>query len=194
MIYCVSESKILEAPDYTGIIEQMMDNDFDLPLVKFKLQYKRRVIKRMGKSIFNSFKSDKDFIEYLIGEDIMKEMMRVFVYGTLKRGYGNHKLLAHCKKYQEEDGVIEGFDLYASGIPFAKHGEGNLHVEIYLVDFNVMRRLDELEGHPSMYKRELVVTKDGRLGWVYVYQRSVDRLRMLDNGNWKGYNINNYKY
>ena len=84
----------------------------------------------------------------------------VFIYGTLKRGHGNHCVIS--------DGVFVGqavtesrFGLYTSGIPFmtdaglCRYGDEPtcIHGEVWQVGDDVMATLDKLEGHPSAYRR-----------------------------------------
>lgn len=83
----------------------------------------------------------------------------VFVYGTLKMGYGNHHLLDGA--WFEGEGVTkERWPLDASSaIPFLhkREGEGErVEGELYLVDPETLSRLDALEGHPSFYRREII--------------------------------------
>lgn len=100
--------------------------------------------------------------------------MLVAVYGTLKRGYGNHRLLESSTLVDTD--VVNDYDLTFSGsigtFPVAMPGEGRVHVEIYDIgdDESTLRRLDSLEGVPWMYKRETVVTQDSRTVAMYVGQ------------------------
>jgi len=98
----------------------------------------------------------------------------VAVYGTLKRGYGNHMLLADSVFIG--DGYTE--DKYplvvrGSGLPFLVDMKGTgkrVKVEVYLVDEPTLNRLDMLEGHPEWYKREkkpVLVTGLDREGFSY---------------------------
>ena len=81
----------------------------------------------------------------------------MFVYGTLRSGYGNHRLLEGS--ILEGRGVIPG-RLYVCGLPYYKNeGTGDVHGELYRVTDETLRRLDALEGHrehnpeTSFYKR-----------------------------------------
>lgn len=82
-----------------------------------------------------------------------------FVYGTLKRGFGNHSLLVDSKCLGT--GVTEEpYVMTQSGIPFV-HKTYNaephpIQGEVYVVDDETVEWLDALEGHPDWYKRELV--------------------------------------
>lgn len=93
--------------------------------------------------------------------------MRVYVYGTLKRGYGNHRLL-------EREGVmmlghaetLDHFDMINSGFPVIVPNDQGLPVvgEVYDIGDNedILRSLDALEGEGVMYDR-----KDIRVKWRY---------------------------
>jgi gamma-glutamylcyclotransferase (GGCT)/AIG2-like uncharacterized protein YtfP len=89
----------------------------------------------------------------------------VFVYGTLKKGIHNHRLLTHAKfiGYAITD---QGYRLVAGGFPIVLEG-GNFAVkgEVYEVDDATLERLDQLEGYraegdPSnLYDRRSIVVR-----------------------------------
>jgi gamma-glutamylcyclotransferase (GGCT)/AIG2-like uncharacterized protein YtfP len=80
----------------------------------------------------------------------------IFVYGTLKRGLGNHRFLDG----QEFLGVAEtspDFRLFDGGafpamVEFPSTGV-NVKGEIWRVDKKSKKSIDRLEGIPHMYKR-----------------------------------------
>jgi gamma-glutamylaminecyclotransferase len=92
---------------------------------------------------------------------------RVFVYGTLKRGFGNHRLLARAALVGEA--TIRGsmHDLGAFPAVAIDGKAGTVHGELFDVDSPTMERLDRLEGTPHFYQRKLVHTSAGE-AWVYV--------------------------
>ncbi len=94
----------------------------------------------------------------------------VAVYGSLRCGLGNHRLLQTAVR--QDDGCIrDGFRMVSlGGFPaLLKDGEHHpITVEVYEVDTETRaRNLDMLEGYPSFYDRELVTLIDGRECWVY---------------------------
>ncbi|XP_077257393.1 gamma-glutamylaminecyclotransferase isoform X2 [Temnothorax americanus] len=88
---------------------------------------------------------------------------RVFVYGTLKRGEPNHGLIKDTANgYAKFLGLGRTTTRYPLviatkyNIPFLlkKAGAGHYVLgEIYDVDSNMMKKLDELEEHPKFYER-----------------------------------------
>ena len=97
----------------------------------------------------------------------------VFVYGTLRRGFSNHRFLAGAR-FVGPGHTVESHGLYLEdGIPYLAAGEGRYPVvgEVYAVDAAVLAVLDELEEHPRVYTRRLapIVLGDGRrlIAWVY---------------------------
>jgi gamma-glutamylcyclotransferase (GGCT)/AIG2-like uncharacterized protein YtfP len=102
----------------------------------------------------------------------MEEKTRVFVYGTLKNGYGNHRILQQGEADFIGEDTVYGITLYmpaAGSYPTAVRSKGrHVHGEVYEVDARTFRHLDGLEGYPYMYDRTEVQTKGGHTVWVYV--------------------------
>lgn len=73
----------------------------------------------------------------------------VAVYGSLREGLSNHRLLVHSKKVY--DGVVEGFAMYSLGgfpcIVPTDSASKPVVVEVYEVDEVTLRNLDRLEGY-----------------------------------------------
>lgn len=109
----------------------------------------------------------------------------VFAYGTLKRDFPNHGVLGDslfvgvCR-------TAERFALYSSGIPFAVRGHPVSQIvgEAYLVNPSTLALLDEIEGHPHWYCRELVnLNFDGgaqKQGWIYLFPHR--RGKLIESG------------
>lgn len=100
----------------------------------------------------------------------------VFVYGTLRRGYGNHYLLKEGgARLLDLARTARAYALYALEIPFAVKDQAvsRLRGELYAVTPECLARLDELEEHPQWYCRErvAVVTDrgDNLQAWLYFY-------------------------
>ena len=83
-------------------------------------------------------------------------MNLVFVYGSLKKGFGNHRLLENSKYIAKGGTVSEGFDMGScGGFPgVTSGGEYRIYGELYEVDDDTFERLDTLEGNGHFYERE----------------------------------------
>lgn len=100
----------------------------------------------------------------------------VFVYGTLKEGHGNNCLLKDNNAvYMGDFKTLSGLSLYVAGLPYLVKRElgTGAEGELYMVDDNTLSKLDNLEGHPSFYKRELIKLQDYYFEvWAYIYQEN----------------------
>lgn len=109
----------------------------------------------------------------------MFEPTTVLVYGTLKRGYGNHGVLGNSKFLCEGTTKDSIYSMYDGGFPFVSATLGNkigrIKGELYLVEEeNIMGALDRLEGVPYLYihERVKVVTEDDILVDAIMYVAS----------------------
>lgn len=111
----------------------------------------------------------------------------VFVYGTLKRGHGNHRVMQQAGgEFVGEALTAEKFPLVVDGLPYLldRSGEGH-HVqgELYRVtDPEGWIRLDRLEGHPRFYRRRVIACEVGGASveaWTYFLQGDYGRFGRL---------------
>ena len=101
---------------------------------------------------------------------MQEEVFRFFVYGTLKRGHGNHGVLGNSIFLGEAVTNSKEFNMYDGGFPFVSinHNDedrlGCIVGEVYETHRkDIANNLDRLEGYPMLYiKREVdVTTLDG---------------------------------
>ena len=123
----------------------------------------------------------------------------VFVYGTLKRPYGNHRCIEGAEFLGNAVSVKANFIMKHIGVPILQQQFGPLGAklplarvagEVFEINDEQLARCDQLEGHPRMYKREerafnLALTSEtfempeGQkrfemiTAWVYLWQRSL---------------------
>ncbi len=112
-------------------------------------------------------------------------MIRVFVYGTLKRGGSNHRLLARAD-FLGTCVTSARFSLYDLGeYPAAvPGGHTAIHGEVYRLRFPELRRLDALEDYPRLYTRRLIGTPYGP-AWIYLMAKAhVKGHPRLSGGHW----------
>ena len=118
----------------------------------------------------------------------------IFVYGTLKKGNHNHGFLDGASFIGEawtkkEYTLLE--DHYV-GLPYVIKDESySIQGELYEVDKYTFMTLDNLEGHPHFYKRELVecfipeLNHTEMKAWLYFLQEyDVQAVRKLPTGLW----------
>lgn len=100
---------------------------------------------------------------------------RVFVYGTLKQGFGNHEYYLgnnEAVKYLGRCYITGDFRMYSNGaFPIVTAGsdpDRRAHIvgEVYEIDEYTLDALDALEGHPEWYQR-IKVDTPFRKAWVY---------------------------
>jgi gamma-glutamylcyclotransferase (GGCT)/AIG2-like uncharacterized protein YtfP len=113
-----------------------------------------------------------------------QERQLVFVYGTLKRGEQNHHWLEGASWQGEAE--LSGVLLHDLGpFPMAVIGEGTAIGEVYAVEEPGLARLDELEGYPRLYDRQMLSLNDGRQAWVYLGRpRQVRHAPLVVGGSW----------
>ena len=128
-------------------------------------------------------------------------MHRVFVYGTLKKGFSNHNRILAGYDVKITPAWTYG-ELYDLGLGFPAMTEGNLKVYGDLLEFNdlkIIHRIDMLEGFKgfdspyNFYKRtEIKVYNDkySTTAWAYLLEKE----RILDSngllissGTWRKY-------
>lgn len=123
-------------------------------------------------------------------------MSKVFVYGTLKRGYHNHRLLIGTKFLGV--GILHDYGVFnmSVGFPGIKYSEGNYVVgEVYEVSDITLANLDILEGYygkgckNNMYNRlnETIRLENGEDMVVGVYEwnsKKPPTEEFIPNGKW----------
>ena len=106
-------------------------------------------------------------------------MHRVFVYGTLKRGFQNHRLLVdNNAKFIGSATTTDRFLMNDVGYPliFQKALKSRMPTqiegEVYSVDDQCLDALDDLEGEGSLYRRTMIGLQDGTKACAYIWIRT----------------------
>ena len=117
-------------------------------------------------------------------------MCLVFVYGSLKRGYPNHRLLGEAlflgPHVTKDCYTMTDLGYYPA---VSLHGTTSIHGEVYEVTTDELATLDVLEGVPDYYHRILIPTSYGE-AWMYfmpISQNPVHRLPLpsaVASGDW----------
>lgn len=109
----------------------------------------------------------------------------VFVYGSLRRGMGNHRFLRDSQ-FVGTTVIEDMFRMISLGVfpGLIREGDPRQIVgEVYQVTDQVFSSLDSLEGHPRFYKREQVDTPIGE-AWVYVLPDDYQDNDPVECGDW----------
>uniref|UniRef100_A0A915PJ85 Gamma-glutamylcyclotransferase family protein n=1 Tax=Setaria digitata TaxID=48799 RepID=A0A915PJ85_9BILA len=129
----------------------------------------------------------------------------VFVYGTLKRGEPNASIMTDpatgIQKFVGTGKTVSAYPLIIaseSNIPFCldKPGTGHrIKGELYEVDEEKLRALDEFEGHPTFYKRKLQQVEMNGNGnivtaWMYMLPKWTPSLLQTSTDYLETYNSN----
>jgi gamma-glutamylcyclotransferase (GGCT)/AIG2-like uncharacterized protein YtfP len=131
-------------------------------------------------------------------------MHKVFVYGSLLSGMGNHRLLEKSKKLGLSHSP-KGFGMidlgYFPGAIRLDGTENRIIGEVYEVDDYTLARIDGLEGYrPSqpdrgLYNRLEIDTDFGK-AFIYIFNIRRDQpSTIIEKGDWRSYfNQKVYKY
>lgn len=102
------------------------------------------------------------------------EGIRVFVYGTLKEGHGNHaayfkendgaRLLGRC--YISGGYIMRNLGFFPCVFKTDADVSNKIVGEVYHIDEQTLDALDCLEGHPNWYERSHVDTP-WKKAWCY---------------------------
>lgn len=112
----------------------------------------------------------------------------VAVYGSLRKGLHNHRVLGDSKLITT--GLVKGFGMYSLGaypaLSLQCPIKTDVVVEVYEVVGGTMNSLDMLEGYPSFYTRKLCVieTTNGDVeAWVYFIKDLLNE-EIVECGDW----------
>ena len=112
--------------------------------------------------------------------------MKVFVYGTLKKGFHNHDFITHSDGEYVGDGWLSGFRMTDGGhncFPVAlKDDTATMYGEIY--DVSTLENTDYLEGYPHHYDRTEVNTEVGKV-WIYFQHETHPEAEDVVDGVWQ---------
>lgn len=107
--------------------------------------------------------------------------MKLFVYGTLRKGYWNNRRLTGAN-FLGQAITLKPYILWNGGFPIATHNQRVADLkgvkmlpvagELYEVDETHIRSCDQLEGHPDWYNRTLIqcVTIDNTHHDTFIYE------------------------
>lgn len=115
------------------------------------------------------------------------ELTLVAVYGSLRNGMGNHRLLKDSE-YVGTFTTDNKWQMHSlGGFPAIIAGQDSVVVELYRVNQDTFRSLDRLEGFPDFYNRKKIDV-DGYTAWIYYMQEDSKYLgELVEQGDWVKY-------
>lgn len=96
-------------------------------------------------------------------------MPKVFVYGSLKRGFYNHGFL-YGQRFVDHYVTPPSYTMWDLGCfpAVTERGETAISGQIWEVSEKCLSILDRLEGHPRFYVRKEIATEHGPV-FMYVH-------------------------
>tara|TARA_R110002050_G_scaffold51747_1_gene118635 strand:+ start:1079 stop:1492 length:414 start_codon:yes stop_codon:yes gene_type:complete len=127
------------------------------------------------------------------------ESFLVAVYGSLRRGLGNHGVLGTTSEFLGEIKTKAEFSLYDLGYyPGIKEkGQTSIVMEVYKVTPSILSSVNRLEGYvedreATFYDRISIPTEFGD-AFTYVFVPPVDNRDKVIMGDWKEYYESKFK-
>lgn len=127
----------------------------------------------------------------------MPNKTKVAVYGTLRQGNGNNRILMDNRAdYLGTTQTAEKYAMYSlGGFPAVTLGEAvsPIVVEVYEVDDKCLQSLDWLEGYRgpqggNFYDRDVVKLADGQEAFMYhIEDRMHGSSALVAEGDWNEY-------
>lgn len=127
----------------------------------------------------------------------LQTMLNLFVYGSLRRGQVNHRLLEKMGADFQRETRIPHYDMWSLGgaFPGVKENPKNelgIVGEIYTIKPDDLRGLDFFEGYyedavdRSMYIRKEVDVGEGQKALMYVFNQKTDHegIHRVPTGDW----------
>lgn len=113
--------------------------------------------------------------------------VKVFVYGTLKQGFGNHHIIEGQSMIGEDTitGLfrMQSLGMYPGLVVDDEH-VGTVHGEVYEVDPDCMVRLNILEGVPHLYRAIPMITDKGIHCLTYLLNEEHATGMVVRDGVW----------
>ena len=119
----------------------------------------------------------------------MNNKKRIAVYGSLRKGFGNHRIIQNAK-YLGTCTTEPVFSLYSlGGFPGLKqNGNTSVVIEVYEVNEEEAEWVDSLEGYSehgnnTFYDKIFIDTPYGKAG-IYIYVPNISEDRLVKSGDW----------
>lgn len=125
-------------------------------------------------------------------------LQKVFVYGTLKKAYHNHKWYLEGAN-DLGPATIEGLMFHLGAFPAINLAESfsTIHGEVYEVTWEQITAMDHLEGvNHGFYSRIQATVKPHGVVWMYIFthEKAAKEQWVVPGGRWEGPETNKVKW
>jgi len=115
-------------------------------------------------------------------------MKKIAVYGTLREGFGNHRIIQDQDLLSKEVVTIPFRMISLGGFPGLVPSDtmNEITIEVYSVDDSSYRSVEILEGYPSFYQKAIIPTSHGDAeAYVLLHERYQSSSRnVVEGGDW----------
>jgi len=174
--------KVMKFDNQNEIINFLIETDFySDDFESFMVNFKNRHLLK-NRAYLEGVTTKEQLLDKMISIRLIEKVTPVFVYGSLRYEMNNHRCLE--KSLFSHSTIVHNFDMFSLGAyPFISDGNGSVVVELYYVNDETFKKLDDLEGYPRFYNRKVVEAKDGSKGWIY-FINNKDGREKVDGGDW----------
>lgn len=114
---------------------------------------------------------------------------KLFVYGTLKRGFRAHDMLQRWNAvFLGNATTAPKYQLYKvgwyPGMVCDESQEGGVHGELFQITKETFSALDRYEGAPTLFKRSKIFLDNGEEVTAYLYNQDYEVLERVESGEW----------
>jgi gamma-glutamylcyclotransferase (GGCT)/AIG2-like uncharacterized protein YtfP len=186
----------------TGKIRAHFTKELDkYPIEKYNLLNTLKEECNLGHNKDKSIDSSHNYSGFFSSFSNLTDNIAI-VYGTLRKGFGNHNRLLsdsiYISTFEMPRNLYMGHTLkmYDMGFPclvierleYGQKAEGTIVVETYYVTDETKKRLDYLEGYSeSNPKNSMYIRVKNHLGFIYLYNSSTQGLKEIVSGDYKSY-------
>lgn len=123
-----------------------------------------------------------------------KKKHLIAVYGTLRKGCSNNKVLGDSDYVGtfESKPIFNMFSVSESFPALKLSGQTSVLFEVYKASDEILKNVDELEGYNkdnkslSMYDRKRIFTPYGE-SYFYIFEGTTNGMNKINSGDWVEY-------
>lgn len=116
-------------------------------------------------------------------------MNKIAVYGSLRKGRGNHRVILGSTQLSEEVVNIPFYMVSLGGFPGLIPSEENhdITIEVYEVDEPTYKSVERLEGYPRFYQKAKIQTSQGEAEIYVLEDPHYAQAPRVESGDWSAH-------